>query len=168
MVCRLRTRAVTNILNLKRQYLKGVRQSQATGEGEEYGSEPPVKRLPRLLVGRVDEPLQKGGGGPGAAYVAYVAAQRDGDLDAQIQYAPAAEAERLANIEDFLRSDHIDWMKGNAHLEVTVTSGALFDGFAILEFKGKETSGYNIEGQVKMIADGNGWRFEEEDSSRSR
>ena len=46
---------------------------------------------------------------------------------------------------------------------MAVTGGQLFDGYAFLTVAGKDWMGDKVEGKVKMVLDGDSWRFAEED-----
>jgi hypothetical protein len=107
--------------------------------------------------------LEKGGGEPGAAYLAYVAALRAGDFDAILKHCPAGRAAYLARIDEDYRSYEIDSMKDDAPKEMQVTGGELYDGFAFLTVAGKDADDDAVDGQVKMVKDGGQWRFAVED-----
>jgi len=109
------------------------------------------------------EDLGADGGAPGAAYTAYLAGIRDGDVEAIVAHAEAYTAERLRETDEEWLEDAISNLQEMAPEEMKVTGGELFDGWAILEVKGLDWSGDRVKGSVKMILDGDSWRFDRED-----
>ena len=107
--------------------------------------------------------LGKDGGAPGAAYLAYVAALRNGDYAAILKHADSAYAEELAGTPEEYRQYTLDTAKESAPQEMAVTGGQMFDGYAFLTVAGKDWTGDKVEGKVKMVLDGDAWRYAEED-----
>jgi len=107
--------------------------------------------------------LGAAGGAPGAAYTAYLAGIHGGDVDAIIAHADADTAGRLREAEAEWLADELSMLKEMAPQEMTVTGGQGFDGWAILTVKGADWSGDAVEGAVKMVLDGDTWRFDGED-----
>jgi hypothetical protein len=107
--------------------------------------------------------LGKDGGAPGAAYLAYLDALRKGELAALLKHADKAHAEELAGASEEYRQYTLDSAKETAPQEMAVTGGQLFDGYAFLNVSGKDWAGDKVEGKVKMVLDGDTWRFAEED-----
>jgi hypothetical protein len=113
------------------------------------------------------EPLPADGGEPGAAYMAFIKASQEGNLE---EYVKHAKAERAAFLKQFLAmatADMLQWqadpIKSSAPTEMSVSGGELFGDWAILEVAGKDSDGDAIEGKVKMVKDGETWRLAEED-----
>jgi hypothetical protein len=46
---------------------------------------------------------------------------------------------------------------------MTVIGGTLYGGYAFLTVAGTDWTGDKVEGKVKMILDGDAWRYAEED-----
>ena len=107
--------------------------------------------------------LGKDGGAAGAAYLAYVEAQRAGDYATLLKHADKASAEELAGTPEEYRQYTLDTAKESAPQEMVVTGGQMFDGYAFLTVAGKDWMGDKVEGKVKMVLDGDAWRFAEED-----
>jgi hypothetical protein len=107
--------------------------------------------------------LGKDGGAPGVAYLSYLQALRAGDYAALLEYAESAYAEELAGTPEEYRQYTLDTAKESAPQEMAVTGGQLFDGYAFLTVAGKDWTGDKVEGKVKMVLDGEVWRFAEED-----
>jgi hypothetical protein len=136
-------------------------------EGEESIGDTPIAfdlrlDLPILPERAPGEPLPAGGDDVGAAYVALTAAKRSGDAAVLARHLPASDlglAEPDGSFPDWL----LDSMREMAPQDMTVTGGELFDGWAILEVKGKDWSGDAVEGRVLMERDGDNWRFLQED-----
>jgi hypothetical protein len=103
------------------------------------------------------------GGAAGAAYLAYIEAQRAGDYAALLKHADKTSAEELADTSEEYRQYTLDTAKESAPKEMAVTGGQLFDGYAFLTVAGKDWMGDKVEGKVKMVLDGDTWRFAEED-----
>jgi len=103
------------------------------------------------------------GGAAGAAYLAYLQALRAGDDAALVKLAEKDWAEELAGTPEEYRQYTLDTAKESAPQEMAVTGGQLFDGFAFLTVAGKDWMGDKVEGKVKMVLDGDAWRFAEED-----
>lgn len=124
----------------------------------DLGFEAPI--LPGRAPGRA---LPAGGGEPGAAYLAYVAALRGGDLEALLRHAEPALAESLRQGDEVRVGYRLESLAENAPQEMAVTGGELFDGWAILEVAGADWSGDGVEGAVLMVREGGHWRFDHED-----
>ena len=107
--------------------------------------------------------LGKDGGAPGAAYLAYVEALRNGDYATLLKHADSAYAEELAGTPEEYRQYTLDTAKESAPQEMAVTGGQLFDGYAFLTVAGKDWTGDKVEGKVKMVLDGDSWRYAAED-----
>lgn len=107
--------------------------------------------------------LGEEGGAPGAAYLAYVDAMRNGDYAGLVNHADSAYADELAGTPEEYRQYTLDSAKESAPQEMVVTGGQLFDGYAFLDVSGKDWTGDKVEGKVKMVLDGDTWRFAEED-----
>lgn len=107
--------------------------------------------------------LPADGGAPGAAYVAYVRAQREGDLATLLRHMPGEEAETLRDQDAEWRDYRLESMREMAPREMGVTGGELFEGYAFLSVAGTDWSGDKVEGRVKMVRDGDNWRLAEED-----
>lgn len=107
--------------------------------------------------------LAKDGGDAGAAYLAYVAAQQNGDMEKLIQYAASDRAAFLKDMDADYAQYEIDNVKDNAPKSAEVLGGEGYGDFAILFVKGTDTYGDAFEGKVKMVRDGQSWRFAEED-----
>lgn len=107
--------------------------------------------------------LGKNGGAPGAAYLAYVAALREGNYEALLKHADSAYAEELAGTPEEYRQYTLDSAKESAPQEMAVSGGQLFDGYAFLTVAGKDWTGDKVEGKVKMVLDGDTWRYGTED-----
>jgi hypothetical protein len=107
--------------------------------------------------------LGKDGGAPGAAYLAYLDALRKSDSAALVKLAEKEWAENLAGTPEEYRQYTLDSAKEFAPQEMAVTSGELFDGYAFITVAGKDWTGEQVEGKVKMVLDGDTWRFAEED-----
>ncbi|HOC41900.1 MAG TPA: hypothetical protein PKJ99_02690 [Thermoanaerobaculales bacterium] len=107
--------------------------------------------------------LGTSGGAPGAAYLAYVTALREGDAAMLLKHAAKAHADEIAATPEEYRQYTLDSAKESAPLEMAVTGGQLFGGYAILTVAGKDWAGDKVEGKVKMVLDGEIWRFAEED-----
>jgi len=107
--------------------------------------------------------LGKDGGTPGAAYLAYVEALRNGDYATLLKHANSAYAEELAGTPEEYRQYTLDTAKESAPQEMAVTGGQLFDGYAFLTVAGKDWTGDKVEGKVKMVLDGDTWRYATED-----
>lgn len=107
--------------------------------------------------------LGKDGGAPGAAYLAYIEARRAGDYAGLLKHGDKASAEELAGTPEEYRQYTLDSAKEFAPQEMAVTSGELFDGYAFITVAGKDWTGDKVEGKVKMVLDGETWRFAEED-----
>ena len=107
--------------------------------------------------------LGKDGGVPGAAYLAYVAALRNGDYAALLKHADSAYAEELAGTPEEYRQYTLDSAKESAPQEMAVTGGQMFEGYAFLTVAGKDWTGDKVEGKVKMVLDGDTWRYATED-----
>jgi hypothetical protein len=103
------------------------------------------------------------GGAPGAAYLAYLEALRKGDSAGLLKHGEKAAAEELAGASEEYRQYTLDSAKELAPQEMAVTGGQLFDGYAFLTVAGKDWMGDKVEGKVKMVLDGDAWRFAEED-----
>jgi hypothetical protein len=112
--------------------------------------------LPERPAGKT---LGAGGGAPGAAYTAYLAAIRDGDIAALIAHGEAYTAERLRDTEEEWLAEEIAMLREMAPQQMTVTGGEIFDDWAILTVKGLDESGSAVEGAVKMALDGDSWRL---------
>ncbi|MCU0235152.1 MAG: hypothetical protein MUE90_14120 [Thermoanaerobaculales bacterium] len=118
--------------------------------------------LPILPERAPGEPLPAGGGEAGAAYVALTAAKRSGDAAVLARHLPASDlglVEPDGSFPDWL----LDSMREMAPQDMTVRGGELFDGWAILEVAGRDSSGGAVEGRVLMERDGDTWRFLQED-----
>lgn len=107
--------------------------------------------------------LGKDGGAPGAAYLAYLGALRQGDYATLLKHAESAYAEELAGTPEEYRQYTLDTAKESAPQEMSVTDGQLFDGYAFLTVAGKDWTGDKVEGKVKMVLDGDTWRYATED-----
>jgi len=107
--------------------------------------------------------LGKDGGAPGAAYLAYVAALREGNYAALLKHADSAYAEELAGTPEEYRQYTLDTAKESAPQEMAVAGGRMFDGYAFLTVAGKDWTGDKVEGKVKMVLDGDTWRYATED-----
>lgn len=107
--------------------------------------------------------LGESGGAQGAAYLAYLEALRKGDSAGLLKHGEKAVAEELADASEEYRQYTMDSAKELAPQEMAVTGGQLFDGYAFLTVAGKDWMGDKVEGKVKMILDGDAWRFAEED-----
>jgi hypothetical protein len=107
--------------------------------------------------------LGKDGGAPGAAYLSYLQALRAGDYAALLKHAESAYAEELAGTPEEYRQYTLDTAKESAPQEMAVTGGQLFDGYAFLTVAGKDWTGDKVEGKVKMVLDGDTWRYAAED-----
>jgi len=107
--------------------------------------------------------LGKDGDAPGAAYLAYVEALRNGDYAGLLEHAASAYAEELAATPEEYRQYTLDTAKESAPQEMAVTGGQLFDGYAFLNVAGKDWTGDKVEGKVKMVLDGDTWRYAAED-----
>jgi len=107
--------------------------------------------------------LGKDGGAPGAAYLAYVEALRQGDYATLLKHASKAYAEELEGTPEEYRQYTLDPAKESAPQEMTVTGGTLDGGYAFLTVAGTDWTGDKVEGKVKMVLDGDTWRYAEED-----
>ncbi len=107
--------------------------------------------------------LPGGGGEPGAAYSAYVKAMRDSDFETIVKYCPAGRANYLKDMNKEYLKYEIESMQESAPKETKVSGGELFEGFSFLNVSGKDAYEDKFEGQVKMIQDGDNWRFNDED-----
>ena len=103
------------------------------------------------------------GGAPGAAYLAFLDALRKGDSAALVKLAEKEWAENLAGTPEEYRQYTLDSAKESAPQEMAVTGGEMFDGYAFLNVAGKDWMGDKVEGKVKMVLDGDTWRFAEDD-----
>jgi hypothetical protein len=103
------------------------------------------------------------GGAPGAAYLAYLEALRQGDYATLLKHADTAYADELAGTPEEYRQYTLDSAKESAPQEMAVTGGQLFDGYAFLTVAGKDWTGDKVEGKVKMVLDGDTWRYATED-----
>jgi hypothetical protein len=107
--------------------------------------------------------LPAGGGAAGQAYVAYIAAIQRGDVDAMARYMAKDKADAMLAARgkpDF--KDGLDIFKLMSPKEVTVKSGSASGTSATLEVEGKDADGNRVAGQVRMVADGDAWRVDEE------
>jgi hypothetical protein len=111
------------------------------------------------------EDLGKDGGSPGAAYLALLEAMRSSDLPTLLEHLEKYEAERLAQTDDEWRSYALESIKEEAPAEMKVVGGELLDGWAILRVEGVDAYDSKVEGRVKMVLDGDTWRFAEDDLS---
>ena len=107
--------------------------------------------------------LDKDGGAAGAAYLAYLEALRQGDYAILLQHADKAYADELAGTPEEYRQYTLDSAKESAPQEMAVTGGRLFDDYAFLTVTGKDWTGDKVEGKVKMVLDGDTWRYAAED-----
>lgn len=109
------------------------------------------------------DPLPAGGGEPGKAYVAMVAALQKGDVVKLAQYWPKDKADAmLAARKDPGFKDQLEMLKAFSPKTVKVTGGTLRKDTADLDVVGKDTDGNVMDGKVRMIRDGKGWRVEAE------
>ncbi len=100
---------------------------------------------------------------PGPPTWQYLDALRKGELAALLKHGDKAHAEELAGASEEYRQYTLDSAKETAPQEMAVTGGQLFDGYAFLAVAGKDWAGDKVEGKVKMVLDGDTWRFAEED-----
>ena len=141
---------------------------RASSEGEKSLGDTPISFdlrfsaaiLPPLPTGA---DLGTDGGAAGAAYLAYIEAQRAGDYAGLLKHGDKASAEELAATPEEYRQYTLDTAKESAPQEMAVTGGQLFDGYAFLTVAGKDWTGDKVEGKVKMVLDGDAWRFAAED-----
>lgn len=103
-------------------------------------------------------PLPAGGGEPGAAYVAYIAAVRSGDPEKMAAHMGREMAEAMLSHRgdpDF--AEQIELFQAFNPSEITVTGGRLDGETAYLDVVGKDADGRRVSGTVTMGREGGRW-----------
>lgn len=103
--------------------------------------------LPEELPGEL---LPAGGGEPGAAYLAWTAAVKSGDLERIMAVLPAEQAEGFESMPADEQQENIEFLQMMVPDEMEVLGGRLVDDIAYLEVRGK-TEGESTNGEVKLV-----------------
>ena len=104
--------------------------------------------------------LPKGGGEPGAVYMAMHKATLAGDIDAMLKLASKEQGDQMRKARsepDFPKM--LELIKLLEPAQVSVVSGRADDTRAELAIAGKDSDGATITGEVKLIREGGAWRI---------
>lgn len=107
--------------------------------------------------------LHAGGGEAGKAYLAYVAALRKGNVDAIARGLEKEHAQAfLAHRGDADFKQMLGLFQAMGPKEVEVLGGSLVGKEATLDVHGKDGSGNEVRGKVRLLDAGDGWRIADE------
>src|SRR5262249_53736297 len=96
-------------------------------------------------------------------YLVYFSAMRKGDIDAVARVMQKERAEQmLAHRKDAEFSKQFAFLQAMQPQEIHVSGGSLKGTAGTLEGQGKDAKGNTVEGKVRMVKDGDGWRIGEE------
>jgi hypothetical protein len=107
--------------------------------------------------------LPAGGGEPGAAYLAYVKAVKDGDIEALRAHLGDSAEYMLPKDDPESAKSYVETLKYGTPASATVTGGWLQGERAILKIDGKDGDGNVQRGVVLLVKEGGRWREENKD-----
>jgi hypothetical protein len=109
------------------------------------------------------QPLPAGGGAPGAAYLAWLAALAKGDVASLRKLAVGDDAWRFPEEDPAQVKEAIKDLRDGAPLQAEVARGLVDGDRAVLWVRGVDRDDIRRGGRVLMRREGGDWRFAEDD-----
>lgn len=106
------------------------------------------------------EDLPADGGKPGAVLLEQLNAVASGDLEAILKTLSPEQRAQFEALSEEERQEALEFTVELAPRNVKITGGALYDGYAIVEFEG-ETEGSPISGRALLSREGDKWLIRE-------